>query len=369
MKTTIKKITIYKLSIPLIEPFITSLGPEYSADNVVVTMETENGLIGTGECSPFMPINGESQETCMVVGQYLAKGLKGRDAADISGNHRLMNNIIYGNVSIKSAFDIAMYDIAAQAEGIPLYRFLGGENSHKIQIDYTISLHTIEDMVAHAIKLKKDGFEILKVKLGGDPDTDIARMKAIREAVGEEIAIRIDANQGWNYEGALTALNGMKDLNLQYCEEPIPRWDWLRLPELRKNSPIKIMADESCFDEHDAANLIKFDAADMFNLKMGKSAGIYRAQKIVKLAEAAEMDMQVGGFLESKIGMTAIAHLALSSDRIKYFDLDTPLMFTEDVVTGGMEYGANGRITMPDTPGLGASIAPEILKKLPSVEG
>lgn len=366
-ETEIKKISIYKLSIPLKKPFVISLGPIYNADNIIVTIQTKNGLTGTGECSPFMTINGESQATCFEVGQYLARGLKGKDAVAIEDNHAIMDGIIYGNTSIKSAFDIAMYDVAAQQSGVPLYKFLGGKKNKKIFTDYTISIGTPEDMAAHALKLKQEGFTIIKVKLGGLPDEDIERITAIRKAVGNRIKLRIDANQGWSYADALKALKGMADLDLQYCEEPIPRWNWTELKKLRKKSPVMIMADESCIDEHDAKRLIESGSCDKFNLKLGKSSGIFRALKIINLAASAGMEMQVGGFMESRIGMTANAHLALASPFIRYFDFDTPLMFTKDFVQDGIQYKPNGEIILPEENGLGAFIDPKVLKKLPKV--
>ncbi len=358
----IEKITIYKLDIPLKKPFVISLGPIYNANNIIVIIETTNGMIGTGECSPFMTINGESQQTCFEVGQYLAKGLKGKVADDVKENHAVMDKIIYGNTSIKSAFDIAMYDIAAQSAGLPLYKFLGGKKNKKIITDYTISIGTPDEMAAHALELKKEGFKVIKVKLGKDGKLDVERMKAIRSAIGKRVALRIDANQGWGVQEAINALRGMKDLEIQYCEEPIPRWAFTELKEVRKKSPVKIMADESCFDEHDAKRLIGMKACDMFNLKLGKSSGLYRALKIIRLAEEAGMEMQVGGFMESRIAMTVNAHLALASRNIKYYDFDTPLMFQSDPVEGGMVYGANGEITISEAPGIGATVKADELK-------
>ncbi len=363
---SIKKISIYKINIPLRKPFVISLGPVFNAENIIVTIETKNGLTGTGECSPFMTINGESQETCFIVGQYLAKMLKGKNAVDIDANHQVMDRVIYGNTSIKSAFDMAMHDIAAQKAKVPLYKLLGGKKK-KVVTDFTVSIDTPELMAETALELKKYGFKIIKVKLAGDPNKDIERVKFIRKAVGSKIAIRIDANQGWSLENAITALRGMKGLDIQYCEEPIPRWDWQNLKILRKKSPVKIMADESCEDEHDAARLIAIKACDMFNLKLGKSSGIFRATKIIRFAEKARMEMQVGGFMESRIGVTANYHLALSSGNIKYFDFDTPLMFTNDPVNGGIQYKKGGSITLDNTPGLGAWIDKKLLNKLESV--
>src|SRR5438067_12204746 len=131
--TTIQSVEIYKLSIPLKEPFVISLGSIYEAQNVVVIIRTRNGCTGYGECSPYMTINGESVDTCFIVGQYFGKVLKGKDAIDIAGCIDIMDQTIYANTSIKSAFDIALHDIASQNEGVPLYKYLGGNKNKVLQ--------------------------------------------------------------------------------------------------------------------------------------------------------------------------------------------------------------------------------------------
>jgi len=130
----------------------------------------------------------------------------------------------------------------------------------------------------------------------------------------------------------------------------------MKLRKVRNNSPIPIMADETCGDEHDAERLVKLGACDMFNIKLGKCGGLYNALKIVNIASAASMPLQIGGFTESKLGVTAEAHLAYTSEAIMYYDFDTPLMFTEDPVTDGIIYEKNGSVIVPGVPGLGAKI-------------
>ncbi|MFN8288835.1 MAG: dipeptide epimerase [Chitinophagaceae bacterium] len=356
MSLTIRQAEIYKLSVPLTEPFTTSLGTEYAAENVLVRLLTEEGPVGFGECSPYMPINGESQDTCFAVGQYFAKALIGRNPLDTEGNIELMDKIIYGNTSIKSAFDMACYDLAAQYAGQPLWQFLGGEKNKTIVTDYTVSIGDPEKMAADARKIKEQGYPAIKIKLGKDGFTDVERVRAIRAAVGDEIPLRIDANQGWRVNEAINTLVALAPFGIQYCEEPIARWKFMKLRKVKKHSPIPIMADESCGDEHDAERLVELKACDMFNIKLGKSGGIFKALKIVKEAEKAGMHMQVGAMLESRIGMTAFAHFALCHPLIQHYDFDTALMFREDPVTGGIQYKANGVIEVPDTPGLGAVI-------------
>jgi L-alanine-DL-glutamate epimerase-like enolase superfamily enzyme len=360
---TIQQIELYKLSIPLIEPFITSLGTDYTADNVLVRIHTKEGIIGFGECSPYMPINGESQETCMVVGELFAKALIGHNALDIEGAVKLMDSIIYANGSIKSAFDIALYDIASQHAGVPLYKFIGGKNDKTIITDYTVSLAEPEVMAVQALKILSQGYPAIKVKLGKDGKKDVVRMKAIRAAVGPAIPLRIDANQGWNVEEAIETLKALAPLDIQHCEEPIPRWNYLSLPRVKKESPIPIMADECCGDDHDAERLIALDACDYFNIKLGKSGGIFKALKMARLAEAAGLHLQIGAMIESRLAMTAFAHFALSSPNIVHFDFDTALMLREDPVTGGIVYKENGVVEVPEAIGLGATISEEWLGK------
>ena len=360
----IKQIRIYRCPVKLKEPFIISLGKLEYADNIIVVIQTSGGLTGFGECSPFQTIHGENGDTCMAVGKLLAETLLGKDALDIESCSFVMDRIIYGNTSIKSAFDIALYDIASQIAGLPLYRFLGGEKNKELITDYTISLNSSEKMVDDARKIIHDGFQIIKVKLGGKEEEDFLRIKLIREAIGFEIPIRIDANQGWAVETAIRILDRLQVFNIQHCEEPVLRSSFLSLPEIKNKSKIPIMADESCFDHVDAERLINLKACDLINIKLGKSSGIFKARKIIKMAEMADIKLQAGGFLDSRLGFTAMAHVVLSSKQFLHIDFDTPLMFNEDLVSGGITYHAKGVIRIPETIGLGAIVSEDVLKSL-----
>jgi len=366
-KQIISQVEIYKLRMPLIEPFITSLAYETHVENVIVVLRTESGITGFGESSPYMPVNGESIDTCFIVGQYFAKLMKGKDALLLNEHLTAMDRLIYANTSIKSAFDIALHDIIGQHKQMPLYELYGGKNNKQLVTDYTVSLDSAEKMAADALKIKNQGYPSIKVKLGDTKKKDVERIKMIRKAVGKEIPLRIDANQGWGVTEAIETLKALKEYGVELCEEPIPKWNFMRLRKVRKNSHILIMADESCGDAHDAERLLKLKACDMFNIKVGKAGGVYNAYEIVKLGDKAKMHMQVGAFLESRLGMTASAHLALCSDNIVHCDFDTPLMFSEDIVTGGLTYHANGVMKVPDVPGLGASIDQSQLDKLEKI--
>src|SRR3954468_11288217 len=181
---TIQSVELYKLFIPLKEPFVISLGPINDVQNVIVIIRTKDGCAGYGECSPYMTINGESVDTCFVVGQYFAQVLKGKDALAIEDRIADMDKVIYANSSIKSAFDIALHDIAAQHAGLTIYQFLGGSNNKILETDMTVSIGEPEKMKADAVKFKEQGFPAIKVKLGEGLEKDVARIKAIREGIG-----------------------------------------------------------------------------------------------------------------------------------------------------------------------------------------
>lgn len=359
----IKQIEIYKSPIRLKETFITSLGPLDYAENVIIIIKTKNGITGFGECSPFMSINGESMDTCYVVASYLAKSLIGKNALDIEKCSLLMDKTIYANTSIKSAFDIALHDIASQQAELPLYQFLSGTNNKKIITDYTVSIGEANKMANDAQKIIDNGFQFIKVKLGGTKENDIERIQLIRNQIGMDTPIRIDANQGWSVNDAIEILNKLNPYNIQHCEEPIARWNYMEMKKVKEQSPIPIMADESCLDHNDAKRLIDLGACDMFNIKLGKSSGIFKAKKIIALADVAGIKLQLGGFLESRLAFTAAAHLALTSDNIIHFDFDTPLMFVEDPVIGGISFDNKGIISVPETTGLGATVDESYLSK------
>ena len=355
--SVLTSVGLYKLRIPLHEPFVISLGPLTHAQNVVVVLRTADGHVGYGECSPFLTINGESIDTCYTVGQYFAPALKGRDALDIAGCLAELDRIIYGNNSIKSAFDIALHDLAGQYAGLPIYALLGGSAHKTLHTDMTVSLGSAAKMQADAVRFQQQGFPAIKVKLGGTLEEDVARIRAIRAGIGPAHPLRIDANQGWHTaDYAIAVLQALAEFNIEHCEEPIAHQLFMELPRVAAASPIPIMADESCGDAYDAARLIALRACQQFNIKLGKAGGFHRALKIVHLGAAAGFTMQVGGFLESRLGMTAAAHLALTHPAIRHCDFDTPLMFTADPVLGGIRYGPGGVVEVPTAPGLGASI-------------
>lgn len=351
---------IFRLSIKM-EPFTIATGTMEYAQNVFIRIHTDSGIYGVGECSAFPVITGETQETCLAVARDFAKLWKGKDPEAIEERLAELDLLIAGNRTIKSAFDMALYDIGAKAQGLPLYKYLGGTKK-SIETDITIGIGDVETMAEKALAFKNSGVTCIKVKLGKEVKRDVARMQKIREAVGDTIKLRIDANQGWGFEEAQYALEAMQDLQIQFCEQPMRAWNDDYLPELMRVSPVKIMADESCYTHHDARRLIRAQACNYINIKLVKSGGICEALKIQELAKQAGIACMLGSMLESRLALSANLHFAYAADNVIFHDLDTCLIGQlEDPVINGAKY--NGYfLEMDDLPGIGADINEDFLK-------
>jgi L-alanine-DL-glutamate epimerase-like enolase superfamily enzyme len=353
-------IEIYRFSIPT-EPFVIATGTMHFAQNVLIKIHTNHNTYGIGECSAFPMIVGESQDTCLVMAKEFAALLSGKNPLEIPDRMNELLGYAAHNSTIKSAFDMALFDIAAKHAKQPLYKFLGGEK-RTVETDMTIGIDSPENMAAAAIGLKARGCNIIKIKLGKDVHSDIERVSLIRHAVGTETILRLDANQGWSFDDALFALGAMGDLDIQFCEQPMRTWFDDKLPELKANSPIKIMADESCYNHHDARKLINNGSTDYLNIKFSKSGGILEAQKIHEIALQTGTKCMIGGMLESRIGISANMHFALASPNVAFFDLDSCLLgHLIDPVIGGITYNGYD-VDVPDTPGIGADADPKFLK-------
>lgn len=349
---TITSIDIYRFSIPM-EPFTIATGTMDHAQNVFIRLHTNAGFYGVGECSAFPMIVGETQDTCLVMAKDFAKLWVGKNALDIPARMQELNAFAAGNTTIRSAFDMALYDIAAKNAGLPLYQFLGGEK-RVVESDITIGINTPEIMAAKAVNFKASGANILKVKLGKDAGTDVARIKQIREAVGPKMKIRIDANQGWSFNEAVYALHAMGQYNIEFCEQPMRTWHDDRLPELMKLSPVKIMADESVYNHHDARKQINSGSCNYINIKMAKSGGILEAKKIHGLAAEKGIPCMMGGMLESRIALSAKLHFVYASPNIHFYDMDTCMLgHLQDPCIGGVIYDGY-KLNISDAPGIGA---------------
>lgn len=349
----ITNITTSIVHIPLNTTFKTALRTVNSMDNVLVSVQTDDGLTGFGSAAPATVITGETTGSICAGIEHLRESLLGLEIEAYEPLFQKLNGCLIGNMSAKAAVDMAFHDLIAKSLNIPLYSFLGGPVG-EVRSDITISLEAPEKMGEKSLQRTAEGFSTLKIKVGGDPEMDIARLKEIREAVGESVNIRIDANQGWTPKQAIQVAREIakNDINIELMEQPVAARDFEGLKFVRENVPFPVYADESAFSPQDALQLITMQAVDGINIKLMKCGGIYNALKIAAIAETAHIPCMIGSMMESSVSVTAAAHLAASRKIIDKFDLDSPLFCSVNPADGGIRYEGS-TIQFTEMPGLG----------------
>lgn len=345
-------IKVEKVSIALNKTFITSLRELKNIDSIIVKVITEK-YIGYGAASETAVITGDTNNSIISAIEYMKIFLIGKDISNFEKMIQIVNNCIIGNTSAKAAIDMALYDLYGKLYNAPLYKLLGGYRNRLIT-DFTISLKSPQEMAEDSFEAVSKGFNILKIKVGDNPDLDIKRLQSIRKAVGNRISIRVDANQGWRPKDAVYVIRRMEqdDIKISLAEQPVLAQDIDGLKYVTDNVHIPILADESVFSDMDAMKIINKRAADMINIKLMKTGGIYNALKIISLAETVGMKCMIGSMMESMIGITAAVHLGAAKASIIEADLDVPLLCSNNPIKGGITYSKN-IITLNDEVGLG----------------
>lgn len=351
----ITDIKLAKISVPLITPFKTALRTVNSVEDIIVIVETDSGKIGYGEAPPTGVITGDTTGAIIgAINDHIKKSVVGMEIENIEAIMDKLNKSIVKNTSAKAGVDIAIFDLYGQLYNAPLYKLFGGYRK-EIETDITISVNSPEEMAKDSIKAINRGFSTLKIKVGVDDSSiDILRMKAIREAVGYDVNLRIDANQGWKPKEAIKTLRKMEDagLNIELVEQPVAAHDIEGLKLVTDNVDVPVMADESVFSPMDAVKIMQQRAADYINIKLMKTGGLNNAIKICNAAEIYGMECMLGCMLEAKISVTAAVHLAAAKKIITKIDLDGPNLCSEDPIEGGATFkGAS--IKLSEEPGLG----------------
>jgi L-alanine-DL-glutamate epimerase-like enolase superfamily enzyme len=364
-KIKITAVDIFVYDIPLQQPFRIAIGTMEAANDVLIRIHTDAGLVGLGEACPFPPITGETQATNIAAAKAVREIVLGRNPLEAVALLRDIGPLAHSNPSLTAAFDTACHDILGQAAGLPLYRLWGGSRT-EFETDITADLDTPEAMASRAAGFVAAGFKMIKIKVGQSREIDLERLRSIRDAVGAGIRLQIDANQGWSPSTAKDALKKMERFDILFCEQPVRASDVDGLREVRRASPIPIMADEAVYGPADAARLIKAEACDSINIKLMKAGSLQAMRIMAHAAEAANMPCMVGCMLESRLALTAAAHVVASHPNILWADLDGHSSHKIDPVVGGMAFG-RGRVKLPEGPGLGASIDPAFLDKLTRV--
>jgi len=350
----ITSIRIGEISVPLRTPFKTALRTVTSVEDIIIEIHTDTGNVGFGEAPPTGVITGDTKGSIIgAIRDHIAKAIVGMDLENFEEIHLKLDKSIIKNTSAKAAVDIALYDLYGQLYNAPVYKLLGGYRK-EIITDITISVNDPEEMAKDSLDAINRGFNTLKIKVGKDALLDIERMKMIRKAIGYDVKLRIDANQGWTAKEAVKTLRRMEDegLDIELVEQPVIAHDVEGLKFVTDNVSIPVLADESVFSPLDALNILQKRAADLINIKLMKTGGIHNALKICSAAEMYGVECMIGCMLEAKVSVNAAVHLAAAKSIITRIDLDGPVLCSEDPIDGGSVFD-EFRITLNDEPGFG----------------
>lgn len=331
---------------------------------VLVHIETDDGKSGLGEAQADIGFFGQTvEEIHAAVRDYLGPQLVGKDPFD---REYLMYQIDYrGNSCAKSGIDLALHDLLGKALGVPVSDLLGGSHKTRIPVAIEIPGGSPDDMASECLKYMQQGVRAFKPKIGGDPDRDAERLRAIRAAVGPGVSLRADANQGYTPKEAirLCRLAEKHEVGLELLEQPVEAWNLQGMAEVRRAVDTLIEADEGCYSIHDAMQLIRHEAADVLNIKIGKAGGLYNAKKIAALAEAAGLQCVLGTAFGTGIERAAKLHLAASTVKMV-----AAVEFTEIGIHTGLLAPPHDRLLalpledgclpVPQGPGLGVALDP-----------
>ncbi len=329
-----------------------ALGAAPASEHGIVTIETDAGLTGHGEiCSVF---SRRGRLLCRDVELNLEPVLIGQDPRRIAALAAAMDRALEGSEPAKAGIEMALFDILGKAAGLPVYQLLGGLVRERISLSYSIPFGTPAEMAAFARERIAEGFRTVKVKVGRDRDTDVETVRAVREAVGGDIRVRVDANMGWRTPNeAIGIIRAMEPSRPEMIEQPLPGHDLDGLARVRAAVGVPILADESVWTPRDAIAVVKRGAADFVNVYVSEAGGLLKAAGIFAICEAAGIPCMIGSMPETGIGTAAQIHLGLAMNNLQidsdtcgvlYHEID--LIETPLRIEGGFAYPPQG-------PGLG----------------
>jgi len=369
----ITKIETKVVEIPVKSPYVFSHGVLKAFANVLIWVYTDEGVVGIGEAS-FVPGGGVSEETPEstkpMIDKYLSPVVIGEDPFDIERIHKKMDECVPRNLIAKAGIDLALWDIMGKALDLPAYKLLGGMYESRIRATYTLSIDTAEKMAEQALFRKNQGYLTLVIKIGRDPEHDLERLKLVRDAVGWDINIRLDANEAYTPDQAIRIIRKMEKYEPEFVEEPVKRWDLNGMARVAASVDIPISSDESNTTLESVNKILCKEAADIINIKISKNGGIYRSKKIAALAESAGIPCLVGGANTYEVGRQACRHFAVSTanaqlasegcapaSQSKIDDVTKKIITYDDV--GSL----NGYVTVTSGAGLGVEPDDEKIKK------
>jgi len=359
----IVRVEAFPVSLPLKKPFTIALGTMTHSPHAVVRITTDAGIIGYGEASTWHVVYGYDQhELVWVVNQYLGPAVIGMEVSDIEAILARMDMALPKNLMAKAGIEIACQDARAKASDIPLFQLMGGRLKHPIEVIEVIDILPFDESEKLAAKHVENGFRCIKIKIGLNPKEDVERVRVVREAVGPEIRLRVDGNQGYDRATAMKACQAMERFELQWIEQPLPDWDLEGLALLADMLTTPIAVDESVYTLQDVYKVVKAKAADVINIKVAKCGGIVPSLKIAHASASMGVPCFLGGCIETGVGTAAALHFgACAPNLFPGLEIAGSGPFTNDIIEAPF-VATRGVIELPDRPGLGIVVKEEKLK-------
>lgn len=342
-------------------------GAHVTSPFLLVKVHTDAGVTGIGEASCTPRWSGEDQVTgAHLIHTYLEPLLVGEDPLEVELLTQKFRLAFAANLFTKSAVEMALWDIAGKAAGKPIYQLLGGKMREVVPTKWSVS--GVEP--AGAAEIAKwavaQGFQAMKVKVGLEPDGDVVRVKAVREAIGPNIKLGVDANGGWTAETAIKTVKRLEEFGIYFVEQPVSPEDPTQLAEVKRRIRLPVVADESIYTLQDAKTLALLDAAQVFSIYVGKAGGIGPAKKIAEFAESAGLKCTLGSNLELGVGSAAMLHLATAARGITAeefpCDIIGPFFYEDDILREPLPLKP-GEGRAGERPGLGVELDEEKVEK------
>jgi len=347
---------------------ISALGHHNVSEYSLVRVFTDDGYEGWGEATATPRWSGETcRGTMAMVDEVLAPAVLGCPVDDLIELDRRMDAVAVGNWFAKSAIEMACWDILGKAANKPIYELLGGAcRPLTIRSRFSLGAYDPERARRRAKELVEAGFTTIKVKVGVDPIQDVERVRIVRETIGPDIDLTIDANGGWDVETSIRSIRALEDCNLVLVEQPIPPGDYTGLAHVRKETGVKILADESCFDLIHAQELVNYNCCDAISLYPGKNGGIRKAKQIADFAAQHGIACSIGSNLEWDLATAAMAHFVLATPnmQIELYPGDTLGPDYHEISIARNPLKIEGPLTtLNTTPGLGIDIDLDVIEK------
>jgi L-alanine-DL-glutamate epimerase-like enolase superfamily enzyme len=334
-----------------------ALGGASTSRGYIVRLRSDDGHVGYGyaNSSPHM---GSTFETLPAELERFKAILLGKDPFAIELILKELDRSLTGASQAKAGIDCALHDLCARSLGIPLYNLLGGKVRERVPVLRIVAIKSPEEMAANAEKLVTQGYRYLKIKVHGDVDEDVARVKAIRERVGKDVHLTIDANQSYTPKAAITAINRMAEHRLDLVEQPVSRRDLEGLALVTRSVPVVVEADEGAGTVDEIMRLVENRIVDAVSLKIQKLGGLRNAIAAARICEAGNVKYRLGAHVGTRLGNAHAIHLAAALTGVEYAcELGEFSRMYNDPFAG-LEV-INGMLDVPTGPGCGVQpVAP-----------